>query len=45
MHRPCPRIHPGRRWVNDDIAIDRLNALGALEDFVSQVAAFITLCT
>jgi uncharacterized protein YutE (UPF0331/DUF86 family) len=28
--------------VNDDIVIDRLKALGDLEDFVSQVAAFIT---
>jgi len=28
--------------VNDDIVTDRLEALGDLEDFVSQVAAFIT---
>jgi uncharacterized protein YutE (UPF0331/DUF86 family) len=28
--------------VNDDIVIDRLRALGDLEDFVSQVAAFVT---
>jgi uncharacterized protein YutE (UPF0331/DUF86 family) len=28
--------------VNDDIVIDRLKALGDLEDFVSQVAAFVT---
>jgi uncharacterized protein YutE (UPF0331/DUF86 family) len=28
--------------VNDDIVIDRLKAPGDLEDFVSQVAAFIT---
>jgi hypothetical protein len=28
--------------VNDDIVVDRLKALGDLEDFVSQVAAFIT---
>jgi uncharacterized protein YutE (UPF0331/DUF86 family) len=28
--------------VNDDIVIDRLKALGDLEDFVGQVAAFIT---
>jgi uncharacterized protein YutE (UPF0331/DUF86 family) len=27
--------------VNDDIVVDRLKALGDLEDFVSQVAAFI----
>jgi uncharacterized protein YutE (UPF0331/DUF86 family) len=28
--------------VNDDIVIDRLKALGDLDDFISQVAAFIT---
>ena len=28
--------------VNDDIVIDRLKALGDLDDFVSQVAAFVT---
>jgi uncharacterized protein YutE (UPF0331/DUF86 family) len=28
--------------VNDDIAIDRLKSLGDLEDFVSQMAAFVT---
>jgi uncharacterized protein YutE (UPF0331/DUF86 family) len=28
--------------VNDDIVIDRLKALGDLQDFVSQVAAFVT---
>lgn len=28
--------------VNDDIVIERLKALGDLEDFVSQVAAFVT---
>jgi uncharacterized protein YutE (UPF0331/DUF86 family) len=28
--------------VNDDIVIGRLKALGDLEDFVSQVAAFVT---
>jgi len=28
--------------VNDDVVIDRLKALGDLEDFVSQVAAFVT---
>jgi uncharacterized protein YutE (UPF0331/DUF86 family) len=28
--------------VNDDIVISRLKALGDLEDFVSQVAAFVT---
>lgn len=28
--------------VNDDIVIDRLKALGDLEDFVSQVAAHVT---
>jgi uncharacterized protein YutE (UPF0331/DUF86 family) len=28
--------------VNDDIVRDRLKALGDLEDFVSQVAAFVT---
>ena len=27
--------------VNDDIVIDRLKSLGDLEDFVSQVAAFV----
>jgi Ribonuclease HepT-like len=28
--------------VNDDIVIGRLKALGDLEDFVNQVAAFVT---
>ena len=28
--------------VNDDIVIDRLKALADLEEFVSQVAAFVT---
>jgi uncharacterized protein YutE (UPF0331/DUF86 family) len=28
--------------VNDDIVLERLKALGDLEDFVSQVAAFVT---
>jgi uncharacterized protein YutE (UPF0331/DUF86 family) len=28
--------------VDDDIVLDRLKALGDLEDFVSQVAAFVT---
>lgn len=28
--------------VDDDIVIDRLGALGDLQDFVSQVAAFVT---
>ena len=28
--------------VNDNIVIDRLKALGDLDDFVSQVAAFVT---
>lgn len=28
--------------VNDDIVIDRLKALGDLEDFVSRVAAHVT---
>jgi uncharacterized protein YutE (UPF0331/DUF86 family) len=28
--------------VNDDIVVGRLKALGDLEDFVSQVAAFAT---
>jgi uncharacterized protein YutE (UPF0331/DUF86 family) len=28
--------------VDDSIVIDRLQALGDLEDFVSQVAAFVT---
>ena len=28
--------------VNDEIVIDRLKSLGDLEDFVSQVAAFVT---
>jgi uncharacterized protein YutE (UPF0331/DUF86 family) len=28
--------------VNDDIVINRLKALGDLQDFVSQVAAFVT---
>lgn len=28
--------------VNDDIVTDRLKALGDLENFVSQVAAFVT---
>jgi uncharacterized protein YutE (UPF0331/DUF86 family) len=28
--------------VNDDIVIDRLKALSDLQDFISQVAAFVT---
>jgi uncharacterized protein YutE (UPF0331/DUF86 family) len=28
--------------VNDDLVVDRLKALGDLEDFVSQVADFVT---
>ena len=28
--------------VNDEIVVDRLKALGDLEDFVSQVASFVT---
>ena len=28
--------------VNDDVVVDRLKALGDLEDFVSQVATFVT---
>jgi uncharacterized protein YutE (UPF0331/DUF86 family) len=28
--------------VNDDVVVDRLKALSDLEDFVSQVAAFVT---
>lgn len=39
MTSPCSIASQG---VNDDIVTDRLKALGDLEDFVSQVAGFVT---